>query len=363
MSEQNIHSAATKPCIPEITAVDLFCGAGGLTRGLLDSGVRVVAGYDIESACQFSYENNNDGAKFISKSVSDVSVEELNALYPSGTVKVLVGCAPCQPFSKYTQGKDKKDDSKWGLLFEFLRLIDGLRPAVVSMENVTEIQKHSVFNTFVSNLNELGYHVDFKEVYCPSFGVPQQRKRLVLLASLLGNISLIEPNVHLHKEATVRNAIGSLPKLYAGETSTHDRLHRSSRLSELNLKRIKISRPGGNWRDWPDELIAQCHKEDSGKTYPSVYGRMEWDKPSPTITTQFFGFGNGRFGHPEQDRALSLREGAILQSFPIHYDFVEKDKNVSFSVLGKMIGNAVPVKLGEAIGDSIISHVKNKWRL
>ena len=342
---------------PKISAVDLFCGAGGLTQGLLQAGLSVSAGYDIEGACRYAYEKNNN-ASFIEKSVSDLAVEELIDLYPKGAIKVLVGCAPCQPFSKYTQSmrNDKITDEKWRLLYDFLRLVEGVEPEIVSMENVIEIQRHKVFYDFVLSLENMGYHVFYTEVFCPDYGVPQQRKRLVLLASRLGKIELYPP--HSSPYVTVRQAIGSLRNLDAGEVDPADSLHRASRLSELNMKRIKHSHPGGNWRDWPEELIAKCHIRSSGKTYPSVYGRMEWDKPSPTITTQFFGFGNGRFGHPEQNRALSLREGAILQSFPHNYEFVSQESKLSFSHLGKMIGNAVPVKLGEAIGKSILNHIK-----
>lgn len=338
-----------------VTVIDLFCGAGGLTRGLLDAGISVVAGYDNDVSCRYAYEANNEGALFKLKSVVDVTADELAKYYPKKGVRVLVGCAPCQPFSKYTQGSNTQRDSKWPLLYEFGRLANELRPEIISMENVPEIQRHEVFLAFVKNLKERDYHVSHTEAYCPDYGVPQRRKRLVLLASQFGPIDLMK----IQKESdklTVREAISHLPPLEAGEVA-QDALHRSSRLSALNLKRIKASHQGGTWRDWPKDLVARCHQTEMGKNYPSVYGRMEWDRPSPTITTQFFGFGNGRFGHPEQDRALTLREGAILQSFPDYYKFVEKGQQVSFAKLGKMIGNAVPVRLGEAIGLSILEHL------
>jgi DNA (cytosine-5)-methyltransferase 1 len=338
-------------------AIDLFCGAGGLTHGLLNAGVKVVAGYDIDPACQFAYEENNKGVSFICKSVSTVSADELRHFYSDEHVKVLVGCAPCQPFSKYTQGLDKENDSKWGLLYEFKRLIQDLSPEIISMENVPEIQQHEVFAVFVKALKQKKYHIWHQVAYCPEFGVPQQRKRLVLLASTLGPISL-ENKWKKANSPTVRDAIAHLPSLEAGERST-DEMHIACRLSPLNLRRIKASRPGGTWRDWPNDLIAKCHRTKMGKNYPSVYGRMKWDQPAPTITTQFFGFGNGRFGHPEQNRAITLREGAILQSFPINYKFVANNVPFSYSALGRMIGNAVPVRLGEAIGYSIIKHLES----
>jgi DNA (cytosine-5)-methyltransferase 1 len=338
-----------------VSAVDLFCGAGGLTRGLLDAGVRVVAGYDNDPACRHAYAANNDGADFCLKSVSDLQASELANHYPKGHLRVLVGCAPCQPFSKYTQGQATEQDAKWGLLREFGRLVNDVRPEIVSMENVPEMQRHCVFSEFVEQLRDLGYHVSHTEAFCPNYGVPQQRRRLVLLASLLGPIELVRPRKV--RPVSVRAAIEHLPKLEAGETS-HDPMHRACRLSPLNLKRIRASRPGGCWRDWPKALIAKCHRTEMGKNYPSVYGRMGWDVPAPTITTQFFGFGNGRFGHPDQDRAITLREGAILQSFPEDYEFTAPGSEPSFATLGRLIGNAVPVRLGEAIGRSIRRHLE-----
>ena len=157
---------------------------------------------------------------------------------------------------------------------------------------------------------------------------------------------------------TVRQAIGGLPPISDGTSNPNDIMHISSRLSSLNKRRIQQSVPGGTWRDWDKELQLDCHKKTSGKSYPSVYGRMVWDEPSPTITTQFYGIGNGRFGHPEQDRALSLREGAILQSFPPDYRFVENEEQLNKRKLGMQIGNAVPVKLAFAIGESIVVNLR-----
>ena len=121
---------------------------------------------------------------------------------------------------------------------------------------------------------------------------------------------------------------------------------------------MEHSVPDGSWRDWPEELIADCHKKVQGSTYSSVYGRMSWNKPSPTITTQFYGFGNGRFGHPDQNRAISLREGAILQTFDETYKFAPDARSINFRTLGRMIGNAVPVRLGQVVGQSIVEHIK-----
>jgi DNA (cytosine-5)-methyltransferase 1 len=344
------------------TAVDLFCGAGGLTRGLIDAKIPVAAGYDLDENCRFPFEHNNPGAEFKKVSVSELHGATLAAHYPEGHIRILVGCAPCQTFSRYTQGLDNKYDPKWTLLDEFARLVREVKPDIVSMENVPDLRRHSIFTHFLETLKEEGFYFtedrDKQIVYCPDYGIPQHRRRLVIVASRLGTIELIPPTHAGKAQQTVRNALGDLPELKAGETSESDPLHRCSKLSPLNLRRIRHSKPGGTWRDWPNELVAACHREKSGQSYPSVYGRMVWEQPSPTVTTQFFGFGNGRFGHPEQNRGISLREGAILQSFPRDYQFVGEGGEYCFKTIGRLIGNAVPVRLGEVVGLTIRQHLK-----
>jgi len=340
-----------------ISAIDLFCGAGGLTYGLIKAGVNVVAGFDIEAACKYAYEHNNEGAIFLNKDVEKINGEELKGLYPKGHIKLLAGCAPCQPFSTYSQGRDVKNDKKWPLLYAFSNLIDEVLPELVTMENVPDVTRHEVYHDFISHLQRLGYRVWAKKIYCPDYGMPQGRNRHVLLASRIGEVELIKPTRKPKNYKTVRDAIGNLPSLKAGEKNINDTLHISAGLSPLNMQRIKKSKPGGTWHDWPNSLRAECHRKSSGKGYVSVYARMSWDVPSPTITTQSYGFGNGRFGHPTQNRAISLREAAILQTFPKNYLFVPPNEKIQFAPVGKMIGNAVPVALGMVIGKSLLKSV------
>jgi len=343
----------------KVAAVDLFCGVGGLTHGLIKTGIDVSAGIDVDGSCRFAYEKNNS-AKFIERDIDKVTSPELKGFYPKHSIKVLAGCAPCQPFSTHTQKKvHREKDPKWAMLYSFLRLIKGVKPDIVTMENVVQLSKQIIFEDFIRTLERQRYYISWKEVFCPDYGVPQVRKRLVLLASKLGPIKLI-PSTHLpSKYKTVKDAIGGLDPIEDGEVTSEDELHRASKLSPINKKRIQRSIPGGTWKDWDKRLRAPCHRKLTGSTYVSVYSRMEWDKPSPTITTQFNGFGTGRFGHPEQDRALSLREGAILQTFPKYYKLCNPETEVSFKRLGMHIGNAVPVKLGKVIGRSIMIHVAN----
>ncbi len=336
--------------------MDLFCGAGGLSYGFNLESFHIAAGIDTDETCRYPFEENLK-APFVLKDVSSVSAEQVESMFAPGQARILVGCAPCQPFSAYNA---RNTDTKWQLLGSFQRLIREVLPDVVSMENVPRLQSYSngtVFRSFVDGLRDDGYKVAYSVLNGADFGLAQVRQRLVLLASRRGTPRLPKPT-HVQRQRTVREEVGSLPPLQHGESSDSDRMHRARRLSRVNARRIAASKPGGTWRDWPQEIRASCHRRLSGKTYQNVYGRMMWDKPAPTITTQFSGYGNGRFGHPEQDRALTLREGALLQGFPMDYEFVQPDKPVRFGAVSRLIGNAVPVKMSEAIAAAVRSHLK-----
>lgn len=346
-----------------ISAVDLFCGVGGLSYGLREAGIHIAAGVDLDPACDYPFRTNIR-APFHRLDICDLEADDLAAMWPSNAkVRVLAGCAPCQPFSSYRRGVDTSRERQWPLVDHVRRLVEGTMPDVVTMENVPRIVSASVFESFVAGLRKLGYHVDFKSCYGPAYGVPQHRRRMVLLASRLGEITVPEGTVAATEYATVRQAIHSLPPVLHGQTDPLDRLHKSRTLSEINLERVRRSTPGGTWEEWPEELRAPCHRRTSGSTFRNVYARMRWDEPSPTITTLSFNFGAGRFGHPEQDRALTLREAANLQSFPSDYDFVAPEDPVQFRPLGRLIGNAVPPRLAEAVGTAIREHVKATMKL
>lgn len=339
----------------DIVAVDLFCGVGGLTHGLTRAGVRVELGVDLDPACRFPMEANN-AAIFLEADVEKLMPSDILSAFGQSEITLLAGCAPCQPFSSYSQSTRREEPhDDWELLSSFSNLVLAIRPTLVTMENVPPLRKQQIFKDFVSALLDAGYFVDFAIVDGRYIGLPQRRQRLVLVASTLAPITIPEAD---KSTVTVRDTIAGLTPIAAGLADPHDPLHASASLSELNLARIRHSKPGGTWRDWPKELIATCHTRKTGSTYPSVYGRMEWDQPAPTITTQCYGFGNGRFGHPEQDRAISLREAAMIQSFPEDYAFIPEGAPISFNMLGRMIGNAVPVLLGEYIGEILVDHVR-----
>jgi len=347
--------------LEDIKVVDLFCGIGGLTHGLVLEGFNVVAGIDNDESCRYAFEKNN-GSKFIHKDISDFSPAELKKLYKETPLKILIGCAPCQPFSSLNKRKStfKKRDNQWEPLYRFIELIKKVKPDIVSMENVPDLsntKKYPVFDQFINTLHSSGYQVSYKTVDVSKYGVPQKRKRLVLLASRLGEISLI-PETH-GEPVTVRDAISKLPRLRDGGVNTNDLLHRASKLSDLNKKRIKATpKNGGNAKSWSKDLLPDCYKRKSGKTFmSSVYGRMKWDEPAPTMTTHCVSLGTGRYGHPTQNRAISLREAAIFQSFPDYYEFGDS-QNISITRISKQIGNAVPVLLGQIIAKSIKQHIE-----
>lgn len=343
-----------------VSVIDLFCGVGGLSYGFKAEGFKVLAGIDSDESCKYAYEKNVQ-ADFVPLDVSRLSARKVEELFAEceDSYRVLIGCAPCSPFSPYTgryRKKKRRRDQRWQLLEEFSRLVRATKPDVVSMENVPRLMRHPVFHGFVRTLKETGYSVTFQKVRADHYGVPQRRARLVLIASKYGEVHL-PPPTHRDNPVTVRDAIGHLPPIKAGESCRRDRLHMSRGLSDKNMKRLRSTKEGGSWKDWDENLQLRCHKKRQGRSFRSVYGRMRWDTPSPVITTQCLGIGNGRFGHPEQDRAISLREAALLQSFPQNFRFVAPHHSVFGLVVARQIGNAVPVKLGRVIAKTIKDHL------
>lgn len=351
--------------LPRIEVVDLFCGIGGLSYGMKAAGFKILAGFDLDYTCHYAYEANTCG-EFIYKDIIKVKAEDILPRYSKDAIRVLAGCAPCQPFSSYAFKNKKKDSNKYDLLYEFGRLVREVKPDIVTMENVPAIRTFKlkpVLQDFISLLEIEEYHVWCDVVYCPDFGIPQTRKRLVLIASKLGDV---EPLVATHDKdnyVTVRDVIGRLMPLKAGEASPFDPMHRSRKLTALGLQRIKATPEGGGWKDWSEDLLLECHKKKNGESYASVYGRMRWNSPAPTMTTQCTSLGSGRFGHPSQNRAITPREAALLQTFPETYKFFEDEFSASLKQLSRYIGNAVPPKLGEVIAQNIISHVKSVYSI
>ncbi|MFC7237029.1 DNA cytosine methyltransferase [Saliphagus sp. GCM10025317] len=363
---------------PDVFAVDLFCGAGGFTEGLERAGIDVVAGVDVDPDCEAPYEANHD-AEFYHKDLKQVARDEpgwVGELFDeSADVHVIAGGPPCQPYSTLVDSEVPHE--KAGLVTAFAEIVNEVQPDIVAMENVYGVRDDGEYHDLVDTLENAGYYfneIDERGVYCPEYGIPQQRKRWITLASRAGPIELNPPkraNVDPESDLTVADRIDHLPPIEAGEQHEDDPLHRARNLEEKNIERIEISKPGGDWTDWEaqgrGDLVADCHQKDSGITYKAPYSRMEGDEPAPTITTQFYNYGSGRFGHydTDQDRALSIREGAILQTFPDDYQFLNgKDADeIGLNKLGQWIGNAVPPKLAEVVGGSILRHAKGERQM
>jgi DNA (cytosine-5)-methyltransferase 1 len=334
----------------KIKAIDFFCGAGGLTHGLKLAGIDVFAGVDFESSCKDTYEKNND-AKFINKSIVDTSAKEIKELFNINSTKdnytMIAGCAPCQPYSMMNTRKKQNDDRKT-LLDEFRRIIKGAKPHFVIMENVSRLnEENPYFAKFISMLEQGGYKV----LNAKNFSVAQNRKRLFLIATRLKRVKLSFESLNEHSPITLKNVIYNMENISHDKPSSKDYLHKSKPLNELNLRRMQSTPKDGGLRSaWSDDLRLDCHKKK--ESFIDNYGRLAWNRLSSTITTKFNQYYSGRFGHPEQDRALSLKEGALIQSFPLNYNFYGTDNQIA-----RQIGNAVPVNLSRAVGETFISAI------
>lgn len=344
-----------------IVGIDFFCGAGGATIGFQNAGIQVLKGIDNDPTCKETYEKNCSPAKFLLKDVDDLKAEDvLDGIHLSKEdCLFFIACAPCQPFSRFV--RKSVDDDRAHLILTFAKFVRQLTPDIVFIENVPGLAKASqgkILEKLLQTLElrELSYEYEWNLVDAKSHGVPQKRLRFIMLASRMGKIPF--PAEAYGKDLlpyiTVRDTISKYPPIGAGETHKDVSNHATRALSELNLKRIrKTPKKGGSRKDWPRDLWLDCHLNSSGHT--DVYGRMNWGKPSPALTCKCWSLSNGRFGHPEQDRAISLREAAALQTFPDDFVFYGKNTNIA-----RHIGNAVPPLIAEVFGKAIVNFVDQK---
>lgn len=336
----------------KIKVFDFFSGCGGTSQGLREAGLDIVMGLDVDRDAAQSFQRNFPKAKFLCKDIRKVREDDIAAeIRACGNSPLLFcGCAPCQPFSKQN-GDKKEDDERRDLLDEFGRFVRHFKPAFVFCENVPGIQSVSdsegPFGRLLALLTQLGYRFDYDVIDSQDYGVPQRRRRLVLIASRVGEIKLPNPTHGpgtKHPHSTVGEWIGGLRELEQGEADPDDPAHHASRLSPLNLRRIQAIPPGGTRHDWPDELLLDCHRT-SHKGHGDVYGRLRENQPASAMTTRCISLSNGRFGHPTQHRAITVREAACLQTFPRHFVFSGTKTSMACQV-----GNAVPVLLARRFG-------------
>jgi DNA (cytosine-5)-methyltransferase 1 len=336
---------------------DFFCGCGGTSAGLSAAGMTIRGGLDLDPEAAATYRLNFPQAAFIERDIRQVAPTEVGeAITRSPDSRLLVSaCAPCQPYTSFHR-KSSTPTEQRTLLLRLLPFIDELAPDFVFVENVPGLHKvpgGSTFNRFIAALRRRGFRVTWKIVDCRGYGVPQRRRRLVMLASLLGPLE-VPPPTHgrasgLLPPATVKDWISHFPAIADGESHDEVPNHQAAKLTELNLRRMRATPPGGSRADWPEDLRLECHRDHRG--HSDVYGRMSWDATAPVLTTKCTSISNGRYGHPEQHRPISVREAAALQTFPDDFRFVGRIKSTT-----RQVGNAVPVLLAQAVGEAIVTH-------
>ncbi|MCX5817439.1 MAG: DNA cytosine methyltransferase [Proteobacteria bacterium] len=356
--------------IPPIRVYDFFSGCGGTSVGFRQAGIQHALAVDSCPDAIRTFQKNFPGVPVINEPIEVIDIQQIEACYSNQTeIKLFCGCAPCQPFTKQKTNTKKAVslDERRGLLNYFADVVHSCLPELIFIENVPGIQNVSLedggpFTAFVDQLNKDKYSVAFDVITAQDYGAAQVRRRLVLMASRLGEITLPELT-HGPKTSkayiTVRDAIGSFPPVAHGAEHPDKRKypnHRAAKLSALNLERIEHTGPQGR-RDWPDRLLPRCYaKKENGERYEGhsdCYTRLAWNEPAPGLTTRCISYSNGRFGHPEQDRAITVREAARLQGFPNSFVFTG-----SLNSMARQIGNAVPVPVAKAFGKHFVKHVK-----
>lgn len=334
-------------------AIDLFAGCGGLTQGLVDAGFQIVAAVELSNLAAHTYELNHPSVPMLNEDIRDVSIERLLGFagLEHGELDLLAGCPPCQGFSRIrcNNKQTRVDDERNRLIDEVLRIVEGIAPKVLMLENVPNLRSYTRHKLFKRALRKMGYRICERVVDVADYGIPQRRKRLVVLASRLSEIYHCQPN---YQRKTVREAIGWLDDAFSAIDPAHN-------IQEKRCDRIKdlisaIPKDGGSRKSLPATLSLACHSKQDG--FYDVYGRMRWDDVAPTITGGCVNPSKGRFIHPEQNRAITLREAALLQSFPRSYKFcLRKGKYAA----AEMIGNALPPAFSKFQGSAIATHLKN----
>lgn len=338
---------------------DFFSGCGGTTQGLKTAGFEPTLSIDHDHDATQTYQLNHPNTHTLQTDIQNLPTNTIKPWTQTtkNQTRLFVGCAPCQPFAAHQKTKHQ-NDKRTHLLLEFLRFVETYQPELILVENVAGLtripHKNSPFTHFVNTITKQhNYHTTHKIIKSSDYGVPQTRRRLILLASKLGPITLPHPTHGPdtpNPTPTIQPFIQHLPPLKAGQTHPTDPTHRAAHLSPLNLQRIKHTPPGGDRRHWPPHLLPNCHN-GTFKGHTDTYGRLHWNKPAPALTTRCVSYSNGRYGHPTQNRGITAREAACIQTFPPNYQFAG-----GLTSQAKQIGNAVPPLLAEKIGHHLIQH-------
>lgn len=335
-------------------AVDLFAGCGGLSEGMRRSGFDVRVAIEIDANAASAYKMNHPDTEVLQRDIYKVKAREVLELLGNGKLHLLAGCPPCQGFSSVRKLNRRRStrDKRNKLVMEYLRFVEELKPLTIMMENVPGIVDYYLFRKLIRRLKELGYFIKFDIVNVKDYGVPQRRRRLVLVGSLLGQIDIAKPT---NEMVTVREAIGSMETI----DKTNDPLHKIVVKHTEKIKRMlpMIPKNGGGRKDLPEEYRLKCHsKEKVG--FDDIYGRLRWDDYANTITGGCLNPSKGRFLHPEEDRVITPREAALIQTFPLDYKF---PIGISKTSLASMIGEALPPKFSYVQCKNIKEHLDNYY--
>ncbi len=351
------------------TAIDIFSGGGGLTVGLKRAGFQVVAAVENEGHAFATFKANHPEVQAFKQDVRTVDGASLRRCSPSASIDLIAGCPPCQGFSTLTS-KYRTPDPRNELVREMGRLVDEVRPRAVMMENVPGLAAKGspLFTEFVAKLRSLGYRPTWDVLQVANYGVPQSRRRLVLLAGRGFEIELPAPT-HSRTGAnglkpwrTVRDVIGTLgpplglPEAVARGGPERVDWHVVRQLSPQNVRRMKSAKPGASWTAIPNEERPKCHQNIDGHYFSNVYGRMAWDEVSVTITGGCTTFSKGRFGHPDQDRTISVREAALIQTFPRDYVF----DTPYMEYVCNIVGNALPCDFAEVVAGKCLDALRRQ---
>lgn len=318
-----------------LTSIDLFAGCGGLTLGMEKAGFETKVAVEINSTAVEAFKLNHKNVSVIQKDIREIEIDEVKSILGPKPLHLLAGCPPCQGFSSIRKLNRKRSalDERNSLVLEYFRFVKELMPLTIMMENVPGLRDYYLFKQVVRDLTKLGYNPKIEIVNVKNYGVPQNRKRLVLVGSLLGDIN-VAPSTN--KKVTVRQAIGNLDPV----SKSKDHIHKIyARHEKRILEMIKlIPKNGGSRTDLPKEYILKCHKKKR-IGFHDVYGRLRWDDYATTITGGCLNPSKGRFLHPKYNRSITAREAALLQTFPLSYEF---PKNISKTDIALLIGNALP---------------------
>ncbi|WP_172200059.1 DNA cytosine methyltransferase [Saccharibacillus qingshengii] len=332
------------------TAVDLFSGCGGLSKGVVNAGFEVVAAVEFDKYAAQAYDSNHGTTRMYNQDIRGIDTNEIRESLNGRQLHFLAGCPPCQGFSavRRLNRSIAVEDERNNLILEYLRFIEELEPLTIMMENVPSIINYDLFGVVKDRLVELGYRLDYKIINVEDYGVPQRRKRFVMLGSRIGEIKVVDGT---GEKRTVRDAIGDIESI----ENTADHVHRiyprhKAKIQEM-IERIPVD--GGGRKDLPAEYTLECHKKE-GIGFSDVYGRLKWDAVSSTITGGCLNPSKGRFLHPEEHRCITAREAALLQTFPIDYIFPASIPKTNIAL---MIGNALPPKFSQVQSEGVFTHL------